>query len=144
MKPEIYIGIDPDVERSGVGIWLPAVKSLGVYAWPFFELYDYFQKHPNRTLIFVRIEAGWLNKKSNFHGSIGQRKHVGERIAKNVGSNHQVGKLIGEMCEHLGIKYEFVKPMGKIKPEYFTKITGIPAKKKDQDMIDAGMLVYKL
>lgn len=142
---EIYIGIDPDVDRSGVGIWSPSMKSLKVEALKFFELFRTLESYQMVEInMFVRIEAGWLNKKSNFHGSAYQSKAAGERIAKNVGENHAVGKKIGEMCEYLGIDYEFVIPQGKVTPEYFTKLTHIQVKKKDQDMIDAAMLVYGL
>lgn len=142
----VFIGIDPDVDKSGYAKWIKKENALTIHKLSFFEIYERLNEERilNGDVLLVRIEAGWLNKKSNFHGHVYQRKSVGEKIAKNVGSNHQVGKLIGEMCEYLGINYEFVIPMGKITPEYFTKITGIAAKKKDQDMIDAAMLVYDL
>lgn len=145
MKAEIYIGIDPDVEKSGLAIWDKTSQKLTVDKYNFFSLYEGLRITKQVDEIkAVRIEAGWLNAKSNFHYHPKQSKFVGERIAKNVGSNHQVGRLIGEMCEHLGIQYEFVKPMGKVTPEYFQQLTGIKVKKSDQDMIDAGMLVYGL
>lgn len=139
----LYIGIDPDVDKSGIAAWIDKKKYLKIESMSFFDIYEGLRLLKEEQIeIKVRIEAGWLNQKSNFHNRPGQSKRVGERIAKNVGSNHQVGKLIGEMCEHLGIEYEFVKPMGKVTPEYFEKLTGIKVKKKDQDMIDAAMLVY--
>lgn len=143
-KYKLYIGIDPDVEASGVATWNSSTKTIGITALSFWKLYDHFCFLKEHSTVFVRIEAGWLNKKSNFHDQYGQKKFVGEMIAKKVGSNHQVGKLIGQMCEYLNIQYEFVKPMGKVTPEYFTQLTGISVKKKDQDKIDAAMLVFGL
>lgn len=149
-QADVYVGIDPDVDKSGVGIYNRGTKVLSCCkSLKFFDLFISLKElkktcnELNLTL-FIRIEAGWLNKKSNFHGSAFQKKSVGERIAKNVGSNHEVGRKIGEMCEFLNLEYEFVPPMGKVTPEYFKSLTGIEAKKKDQDMIDAALLVWGL
>ena len=91
--------------------------------------------------INVVIEAGWLHKKSNWHGRAGQTKSVGEKIAKSVGRNHQVGILLKEYCEIKGIKHTLVKPKGKVKADYFKKLTGY-TKRTNQDQRDAGMLVF--
>jgi len=91
----------------------------------------------------VRIEAGWLNEKSNFHNRRGQTKTAGERVAKNVGANHEVGRKFGEMCEYLGIDYEFVKPLGTkcIDHRTFVRMTGWKGR-TNSEMRDSAMLVY--
>ena len=144
---KILIGIDPDCKKSGFAAYRPSDKNLTVDAVAFFELFnkltDLILHYPFVPFpIKVYIEAGWLIKKSNFHGKAGQTKSVGEMIAKKVGANHETGRKIVEMCEYLEIEYVLVEPMGKITPEMFEKITGIKLKKKDQDMIDAAMLVW--
>ena len=137
----IYIGIDPDVEKSGVAIYDTSDKSLELYCKTFWEVIEEIEAylHP----ITVVIEAGWLIKKSNWHGKVNQSKTAGERIAKNVGSNHQVGKLLVEYCEWKNINYKLVKPMGKIDHFRFKKFTGYKGK-TNQEKRDAGMLVFGL
>ena len=141
--PKILIGIDPDCKKSGFAAYRADLKTVKVSTQSFFELFDLLKEAKTlRAPVDVYIEAGWLIKKSNFHNKTGQTKSVGETIAKKVGANHEAGRKIVEMCEYLGIEYVLVKPMGKTTPEMFEKITGIKLKKKDQDMIDAAMLVW--
>ena len=134
----IYIGIDPDVTKSGVACWNKSTMTLTVQCLKFFELFTYLKDvgGPNKII----IEAGWLNKKSNYHGA--KNRQYGELIAKHVGRNHEVGMKIAEMCEFLGLKYELYKPdSAKTTPEYFERLTGI--KTKSQEKIDAAMLVFQ-
>lgn len=139
----IKIGIDPDCKKSGVAIRKPSEKQITVELMTFFKLFDFLDMWAGSTDcadVMVYIEAGWLNAKSNFHGSFGQTKSVGERIAKNVGANHETGRKIVEMCDYLGLKYTLVKPQSaKMKPDIFEKITGI--KTLNQEKIDAAVLI---
>lgn len=137
MKINIFIGIDPDVDKSGVAVWDNRDKSLELYNMNVPQLIDGLQAY--NVPIHVVIEAGWLINKSNWHNAQGQFRR--ERIAKNVGENHAIGKVIEQMCKHLKISYELQKPKGKIKSETFKKITGY-TKKSNQETRDAAMLVY--
>lgn len=134
------VGIDPDTKESGVAVWSKKTKTIVTYsAMSFFELYDFLTE--NKDIIeLVRIEAGWLNKKSNFHGNAYQTKRAGERIAKNVGSNHETGRKIVEMCDYLKLNHSEVLPLGKLNKEYFKALTKLDI--KNQDIIDAVMLVF--
>lgn len=136
----IYIGIDPDVSKSGFAVWNTETKKFEVVtAMPFFDLLDELITYS--TNCHVILEAGWLNKKSNYHFS---KSHaIGQRIAKNVGSNHQVGKLIEEYLKRLSMPYTLQQPKrSKTTADEFLSITGV--KVKNQDTIDACMLVYAL
>jgi hypothetical protein len=143
----ILIGIDPDIEKSGMALWNTDNKQLSLFNLSFFELFDFFKQN---TVDKVIIEAGWLNEKTNWHkGYYNKSKNqfmqnsvaVNERISKHTGANHEIGKKIAEMCTYLNIKYELVVPKSsKIKTEYFQKITGI--KKSNQEQRDAAMLVF--
>ena len=118
---------------------------------PFYKLVKFIEwQHElslsnNQSLVVV-VEAGWLNAKSNFHGQIGQRA---QRIAKNVGSNHQTGKHIVEMCEGIGVDVELQKPLikrwkgagGKITHEEISYFTGITTK-TSQDGRDAALIAW--
>lgn len=106
---KIYIGIDPDLTKSGIAVWHKEDKQLDLKLWTFYELICTLQLWLNEKRNFeVIVEAGWLNKKSNFRGT--QNKAIGERIAKNVGENHATGKIIEQACQELGIAYRLVKP----------------------------------
>jgi hypothetical protein len=138
----LIIGIDPDTKLSGIAAYEPGTKYFHVQKMAFFQLYEYLKEN-GEHIALVRIEGGWLNEKSNFHYGRNQSKAAGERIAKNVGANHETGRKIGEMCEHLGIEYEIVRPLGTKEIEHwiFKRITGFSGR-TNQDMRDAGMLVY--
>lgn len=104
------IAIDPDVTKSGVTVLDITSKNLSTYAMSFPDLIDFIYSFPDKESIRIAVEAGWLNRKSNFHGYYGNR---GERIAKDVGANHETGKKIVEMCEHKGYFVSLVKPLEK-------------------------------
>jgi hypothetical protein len=135
-----YIGIDPDVCKSGVAMWTTFDKKLELQTFTFFELFDFFRSlNAVKCEFKVIIEAGWLNEKSNYHGA--KNKQYGEKIAKQVGRNHETGLKIVEMCEYLGLTYELYKPThAKTTSQYFERFTGI--KTNNQEKIDAGMLVF--
>lgn len=140
---KIYIGIDPDLKKSGFAIWngkhsptlcivLLSVPSI---------IMELIKCKEDRIDITVIIESGWLNKKANFRQT--QNKAIGEAIARKVGENHAAGKIIEQACQELGITYKLTRPRtSKVTPAYFEKLTGI--KTKNQECIDAGMLVYGL
>jgi hypothetical protein len=138
----MIIGIDPDTAFSGVAEFEPETRYFHVRKMAFFQLYEYLKENRGRIRL-CRIEAGWLNEKSNFHYFRNQSKQAGERIAKNVGQNHETGRKIGEMYEYLHIEYEFVRPLGTKAVDHFLfkRITGFGGR-TNQDMRDAGMLVY--
>lgn len=149
-KDSLYVGIDPDCKKSGVAIWRPSDESYALNTLPFFELFVKLGSL-KPSIRLVVIEAGWLNKHTG-HGAYSKGVAVSARIGKNVGANHQVGKLIEEMCQHLKIPYELVRPCrgkgkyggknGKILGEEFKKITGIKGQ-TNQEERDAFMLVFR-
>ena len=135
---DLIIGIDPDLKKSGVAI---LGDSLELKTMTFAETVELFRSQQDKIKKVV-IEAGWENTKSNFHNRYGQRKSVGERIAKNVGENHATGKLIAEMAKECGLVVVLVKPTRtKLKAEDFNRITGWQGR-TNQEQRDAAMLVY--
>lgn len=145
-----YIGIDPDVAKSGVALWnRPEQKFEAIGCMSFWELiraiehggFGVYNYGPGFAHII--IEAGWLNEKSNFHPKQGAK--VREKMAKNIGMNHQIGKLLVEFCEMYGISYELKKPLGtkSINQQIFKQLTGWP-ERTNQDSRDAAMLVFKI
>lgn len=144
---KILIGIDPDVEFSGFAkmyISQNGEKEMSIMKFRFFEMFDFFKRYTTTKTdnfkIKVYIEAGWLNLKSNWHVS-GHGERVSARIGTKVGANHQVGKLIAEMCEYLGLEYELVQPRtSKYSIKQFRMMTGYKGK-LDQDQVDAALLI---
>lgn len=147
-KYDIVIGIDGDVDKSGVATYYNG--ELLIESLPFPVLIE--KLYLLATLpddVLVVVEAGWLNEKSNFHGKQGKRA---ERIAKNVGSNHQTGRHICEMARHYGLEVKEQKPFnkgwkganGKITHDelnYILQHNGLPEiKRTNQDARDAALI----
>ena len=142
-KGDFFVGIDPDVKESGFALYNPIDRIFEeIDSFSFFKLYDVLQCYIG-IISLVRIEAGWLNTKSNFHNKPGQSKESGERIANYVGANAETGRKIVEMCDYLKLPYELVKPLctKSIDSKLFNKITGY-TKRTNQDQRDAAMLVW--
>ena len=106
MKHDNIIAIDPDKEKSGVAFLKRSTRQLELTNLAFPLLLDYLQyakkkgEETHESLIVV-VEAGWMNAKSCFHAAQGKQA---EKIAKDVGANHETGRKIIEMCEHYGIE----------------------------------------
>ena len=133
---DIIIGIDPDLEKSGVAI---LGQSLELKNLTFAETVNLFRSQQDQIKKVV-IEAGWLNKKSNFR--YGHSKSAGERIAKNVGENHATGKLLAEMAKSCGLAVVLVKPSrSKVDSKEFNRITGWQGR-TNQEQRDAAMLIF--
>lgn len=144
----IIVGVDPDTEKNGIATYYNG--ELLIESLPFPELIE--KLYLLATLpddVLVVVEAGWLNEKSNFHGKQGKRA---ERIAKNVGSNHQTGRHICEMARHYGLEVKEQKPFnkgwkganGKITHDelnYILQHNGLPeVKRTNQDARDAALI----
>jgi len=139
----VRIGIDPDVEKSGLAITMNGAL-VRVEARTFFDLCEILNSAKNiardvGAMLMVTIEAGWLIKKQNWHPA--QGRGVRDKIAKNIGENHAAGKLIARWCDEAGIPYELIPPRGKVKSARFKRLTGWN-KRANQDMRDAAMLIW--
>jgi len=163
------IAIDPDVTKSGVAFLEVENRLLELSSLTFPQLTDYLKfvrkksvysetttfmegmEKPVTTIqkagkFIVVVEAGWLNAVSNYHTAAGRR---GQRIAKNVGANHQAGKMIVEMCRHYEIPVTTIKPLkkmwkgkdGKITQEEIASFTGITGR-NNQEERDAALLAW--
>lgn len=143
IKSKVYVGIDPDVSKSGFAIWDVLKKNLELDNLKFFDLFQNLVYLKNRygERVVVIIEAGWLNK-SNWHAVKGGNSSINAQIGQRTGANHEVSKKIAEMCDYLGLPYELVKPTkSKVNAEYFKKVTGVIGR-TNQEQRDAGMLVF--
>ena len=106
----LIIGIDPDVYLSGVATMFPN-KRIALSKLTFFGLLDYLTAIKDNIKV-VKVEAGYLNHKSNWHG--GGNVRVAASIGRDVGRNHQVARRIVEMCKHYDFPVKEIKPFRKI------------------------------
>lgn len=139
---KIIIGIDPDIDKSGVASNNGKDKEL--LNLTYFELFEYLkEKQGIYEHILVLVEAGWLNK-SNWHKDEKGSAALNAKIGKHTGENHQVGKKIVEMLQYLKIKYKEIRPTStKLNAKVFGMITGIKTR-TNQEMRDAYMLIHGL
>lgn len=140
MSSRFYMGIDPDSNKSGVVVWeRPEKKFTYMGLLGFFELYDYLMMFSDD--LHIRIEAGWLIPKINWHKP-GSNQFISAKIGSFVGANHETGKKIAEMCDYLDIPYTLVKPSNKkLSAKEFNKMVG-QSLRTNQEVRDAAMLVY--
>lgn len=152
-RADIVVGIDPDVDRNGVALLECGTRKLEISTLAFPDLLDYllYQQRTSEVQgkgLTVVIEAGWMNK-GNWHLKNCDTRAVAVAKGVHQGRNEQVSRLIGEMCAHFGIPYEFIKPLrktwrgkdGKITHDelaYFTGITG----HTNQEGRDAALIAW--
>ena len=96
--------------KNGVAMLDIEHKIVNVYAMSFPELLDHLYGIPDKDVVRIAIEAGWLNK-TNWHSapSMAAVANIGNR----TGRNHETGRKIVEMCEHIGLSVSAIKPLGK-------------------------------
>ncbi len=134
----MIVGIDPDIDKSGVAV-LHDTKAFEMTTLTFTKTLEFVRM--NKPIIkCVYVEAGWLNKKSNWHGA--SNMSVAARVGKNVGENHATGKLLIQCIEAEGIKVIPVQPTKtKLDAEQFEKLTKYKGR-TNQEVRDAAMLIW--
>ena len=142
MAKRIRIGIDPDIEKNGFCLIeytpfeKPVIKELSNPTfWALIEIIRLVFSDNKKTDVLVFIEAGWQNKKSNFHYA--KNISIATKISKNVGENHAVGKLLQQYCEFNNYPYKLLRPTSeKWDGRKFKMITGYD-KRTNQEQRDA-------
>lgn len=139
------IGIDPDIESSGVAVRHAPGDQWELTTMRYFELFDYLKENADQ-IKQVRVEAGWLNKKANWHNN-NKGPGVAARIGSATGANAEVGRKICEMLDYLCIPYTTVKPLkkiwrkGKISHEELERLLKRKLKRTNQESRDAALLI---
>ena len=105
------IGIDPDIDKSGVCCLNTSTRKVEVSTIDFPHLLEYLADFQNKADVVVVVEAGWKNSITNYHGGYGG---VAQKIALNVGRNQQVGHDIVEMCRYWDIPVVEKAPLRKM------------------------------
>lgn len=153
-KYDVVIGIDPDVDESGVAFLIVESRILEVYSLTFAYLLDYLQEIGDVLMregkyFVVVVEAGWLNK-AHWHVGKGGSAARSAAIGNHTGRNHEVGRKIVEMCRHYGIEVVEQPPLrkmwkgrdGKITHEELQHFTGI-MRKTNQETRDAALIAWE-
>lgn len=137
---KILIGIDPDVERSGVAFLKD--NKLKLQNLTFFELFEMLKAYRYEVIKpIVYVECGYLNK-SNWHKKAGKSAAINAKIGERTGANFETAKKIIEMCIYLGLPNFQIKPTSsKINNGFFQKLTGLKIR-TNQEVRDAYMLIH--
>lgn len=134
------MGIDPDTDKSGIALWDAQEKKLidcrSVHFYEVLHLLDVIKDQHG----IAHIEAGWLNRKSNFHAA--QGANIREKIAKNVGACETISKLLVQYCELKNIRYRTVRPSRTKEQNNFIFKQANWQGRVNQDARDAAALVY--
>jgi hypothetical protein len=145
-KKKVFIGIDPDVEKSGCAV--KCGKVFNLYNFTFFELFEKLKaisenSKESNIPTEVYVECGFLNG-GNRHKVFGGSNSLNSKIGERIGANHETAKKICEMCEYLGLDYKQIRPTrSKTNSEFFQQVTGY-TKRTNQEQRDALMLVWGL
>src|SRR5437868_2655619 len=101
---KLYIGIDPDVDKSGFAVW-DGKQYIELTCLSLPDLFAALTAYQSEYPVKVRLEAGWKAQGLNWHAG-------GLRSANCVGRNHEIGRQIEKYCQSNDISYELVKPLG--------------------------------
>lgn len=149
---DIIIGIDPDVEASGVATLCLKTKRIDATTMTLPALTDYFRRvcneHPT-LVVSVVVEASWTTA-HNFHSLPSDSKAVAAKKGYHVGRNHQIGIDIADIARHFNLAVKLQPPLRKIwkgkdrkiTHEEICAITGYTAKRSNQEERDAMLLAW--
>lgn len=137
-KYDFVIGIDPDVDKSGVTALGVSSRTFTSCSLSFADLMKYLRDFMDRSHAFtpfdidpktgrlkfsdnfhepftviVVVEAGYLNK-GNWHLKNGDSKAVSSAKGNSSGRNHEVARKIVEMArDYFGFEVVEQKPLAK-------------------------------
>lgn len=155
-KYDLIIGIDPDVDKSGFAVLDTKKKEvrLGAYEFPIIlsqlSTCERLIKANAKRLVVV-VEASWMHT-ANWHLKRGESARQAAAKGYDVGRNHQVGKLIVELCQAWGIPVIGHAPLRKMWGGKDNKITHqeliqfcpVDRKTTNQEMRDAALLAWNV
>ena len=149
MKYTRFIGIDPDVDKSGFAFLNKETKELTLESVSFPMLLNRLvQAKAGGEPVQVIVEAGWLNQ-GNWHIRWGDNKGQAAKKGYQVGRNHEAGMKIVEVAKFFGFDVVEQRPLrkcwkgkdGKITAEELAAFTGYTSR-SNQDARDAALLCW--
>lgn len=153
MKYQNVIGIDPDIDKSGVAFLEVGTRKLETTTLNFSDLMTYFDhvvkvREESGQSVIVVVEASWMLK-SNWHLLKADSRAIAAAKGYSVGQNHQVGMLICQMAKAKGLEVMEHAPLrkcwkgkdGKITANELQQITGVFGR-TNQESRDAALLAW--
>lgn len=150
-RADIVIGIDPDVEMSGVARVDVAKGTAWADTLPLPLLLDYVAgvALDSAVTVVVVVEASWASS-HNWHVRPCGGARAAAKTGYNVGRNHQTGMDIVELLRHRGISVVEKQPLvkiwsgkdGKITHDEMTSICGWGRTRSNQEERDALLLAW--
>lgn len=153
-EPTITIGIDPDIEASGVAIVANTDKRLHLCRMGLPEIIHLSERiaelYPDsQAAIKIYVEGGWLNQ-SNWHIRGRDTPRRAAALGYDVGRNHQIGHDIIALLTAQGYSVTPVKPLakvwatptGKISHQLLQRITNQSIPRCNQDERDAAIIAW--
>jgi hypothetical protein len=147
----IYIGIDPDTEKSGVAQRVSSCPEEGVQLmnYTYMELFDYLKtikKISTKDLhegVLVVIEKGEQNK-AIFNAHKAKNKQIAAKIGVSVGRNFECTNIIEQFCKYLELDYEFYKPsFKKFDNKFAQQQFNLNVKRTNEEQRDALRCIMK-
>lgn len=147
-KPDIIIGIDPDVDKSGVGV-VSRSGSVEVFSFSFPELIEFLRLSADlKECTVVVVEASWKIS-TNWHLKNGDNRRTSAAKGVDQGRCHEVGRKIVECARHYGLEVIEQYPLRKIWKGKDGKITDEEIKafmpiigRTNQEERDAALLAW--
>ena len=154
MKPDIIIGIDPDVDLSGVARVDVAEKRVWADTLPFPLLLEYILTvrevaRVKKKSLLVVVEASWKIA-HNWHLTRYDTPRTAAQKGEDVGRCKELGKKLVEMLNHYGIEVKEQLPLkkiwngpdGKITHDELVYFTKWDKKRSNQEQRDAILLAW--
>lgn len=138
----MIIGIDPDIQKSGVAV-VECGQLTSLQALSFPDLLRFAKENKSVTFVIEDVESDkttYIRKGTN---AAQMRK-----IAQNVGMVKAAKRLMVECLQDMGIEIKLIKPLKgwvkkKIKEDgkFFNQLTGWK-KRSSEDKRDAALIAY--
>lgn len=113
MEKTKVIGIDPDIEKSGVCYLYTPTRQVEVSSMDFPRLMEYLSEFEGDCNAVVVVEASWVTR-HNWHGKWGDNNRIMAAKGYDVGRNHELGQLIVQMCKYWKIPVVEKAPLKKM------------------------------
>ena len=146
-KADIIIGIDPDVNKSGVAV-IGKDRRVMAVSLSFPALLEFLKDMAKEGNVVVVVEASWKIS-TNWHTGRGDSIRTAARKGKDAGRCHEVGRKIVECAQFYGLEVVERLPLKKIWKGKDGKITDEEIKafmpiqgRTNQEERDAALLAW--
>lgn len=142
----IYIGIDPDTDKSGIAIYSEGITTLHNFGYmQLFEILKKYATLSKKHRITIVIEKGELNK-AIFNANRAVNKQVAAKIGTSVGRNFEATNIIEQFCIYHNLDYEFFVPnkhTPKLNNKFIQQNFEVNVKRTNEEQRDALRCIIK-